>query len=98
MIVHYPFRFINANLKRFQNKPSKPFLLNYSVTFRCNCACTMCGCAHNDLIAPEDELLPVHIDNMMQDPFLSDLHFVALSGGEPFLREDIDQIVLGKFL
>ena len=56
-----------------------------AVTFRCNCRCTMCNIWQ---APPCDEMRPEEYRRL--PPSLRDIN---LSGGEPFLREDLPDIV-----
>ena len=56
-----------------------------AVTFRCNAQCVMCNVWRND--AP-DQLQPRHMRTLPPS-----LRTVNLSGGEPFLRDDLPEFV-----
>ena len=55
-------------------------------TYRCNCKCHMCNVWQYPT-APEDEITPADIAK------LPDVPFINITGGEPFLREDIGEIL-----
>lgn len=94
MLIAYPFRFLADNIRRSLNIPSSPFLLNYSITLRCNLNCRYCGVfGLKDNYAAE-ELAPQDIADLLKDARLKRLAVIAVSGGEPFLKEDIAQILL----
>lgn len=57
-----------------------------AVTYRCNAKCTMCNTWQHPS-RTEDELQPRHLETLPQ------LSFANLTGGEPFLRSDLDEIV-----
>lgn len=63
----------------------RPIDVVLAVTYRCNARCIMCNIwknpSENDLTAEEYRFLP------------SSLRYVNISGGEPFLRDDIPEIV-----
>lgn len=63
----------------------KPIDVVLAVTYRCNARCIMCNIwkhpSENDLTPDEYRFLP------------SSLRYVNLSGGEPFLRDDLNEIV-----
>ena len=65
-----------------------PRLLTHTLTFRCNARCSMCDSwkkqGHHDLTLTE-------IQNIYEQ--LPPLDAVRLTGGEPFLRTDLPQIV-----
>ena len=56
------------------------------VTYRCNARCNMCDC-FNDPTRPEEEIPLSTIEK------LPDLTFANITGGEPFIRKDIEDIV-----
>jgi MoaA/NifB/PqqE/SkfB family radical SAM enzyme len=64
-----------------------PRLLTYIVTFRCNARCVMCDSWRKE---GEGELTLAEIERIYR--MLPRLHAVRLTGGEPFVRKDLDQI------
>jgi MoaA/NifB/PqqE/SkfB family radical SAM enzyme len=56
------------------------------VTYRCNARCNMCDCFHYPT-NPEEEIPLSTIQK------LPHLNFANITGGEPFIRKDIDEIV-----
>jgi len=58
-----------------------------AITYRCNAQCKMCGIWRNPSI-PEEEITPADVDIIP-----SGLRFVNITGGEPFVREDIEEFV-----
>lgn len=56
------------------------------ITYRCNARCNMCDC-WKDPSKPSDELT---IDAIRKLPKMV---FVNITGGEPFVRQDIDEII-----
>ena len=56
------------------------------VTYRCNAKCTMCN-RYKVPSKPEDE---ISIDTIRKLP---EMYFTNITGGEPFIREDIKDIV-----
>ena len=82
------FSIVQAKLKGI------PYKLNYAVTYRCNARCTICNIWKKYADSPEkqkEELTLSEIDKIFKD---FDLSWVSLTGGEPFLREDIADIAL----
>ncbi|NNE08490.1 MAG: radical SAM protein [Gemmatimonadetes bacterium] len=65
--------------------PTQPIDVVLATTYRCNARCIMCNIwqnpSENDLTPEEYRFLP------------SSLRYVNISGGEPFLRDDIPEIV-----
>ncbi|QNK40836.1 radical SAM protein [Caproicibacter fermentans] len=56
------------------------------VTYRCNAHCSMCGC-YADPTKKSDEISPDLIRKLPR------MKFANITGGEPFLRDDLDEIV-----
>ena len=65
----------------------RPRLLTYIVTFRCNARCVMCDSWRKD---GEGDLAIEQIESIFRK--LPPLHAIRLTGGEPFVRKDLDQI------
>ncbi|MDL1957459.1 MAG: radical SAM protein [Candidatus Desulfofervidus auxilii] len=57
------------------------------LTYRCVCRCYMCNIWKYPT-NPEEEIKPEHIEKLPDN-----LAFCNLTGGEPFLRDDIEEIV-----
>lgn len=55
-------------------------------TYRCNCRCRMCNIWKHPT-EPEEEFRPEVLEKLPR------LSFVNITGGEPFLREDIGEII-----
>jgi MoaA/NifB/PqqE/SkfB family radical SAM enzyme len=66
----------------------KPYKLNYAITYRCNSRCRTCGIWKQK---PGDELTLQEVQEfaMKNDSF----RWIELTGGEPFLRRNIVEIV-----
>ena len=56
------------------------------VTYRCNARCNMCDC-YKDPTKPGEEIT---LDDIKKLP---DMSFTNITGGEPFIRQDIPEIV-----
>ncbi len=72
----------------------RPYKLNYAVTYRCNARCSICNIwkiYHDSPEKQKEELSLPEIDTIFRN---FDLSWVSLTGGEPFLREDIAEIAL----
>jgi Fe-coproporphyrin III synthase len=65
----------------------RPSWCTYLVTYRCNARCGMCDSWR---MKPGKEMAPVEVANVFER--LGRLDVVRLSGGEPFLREDLIEI------
>jgi len=57
------------------------------ITYRCNAKCNMCNVWQNPT-KPSDEITPADIDKLP-----SGLNFINITGGEPFVRQDIAEII-----
>lgn len=67
--------------------PKKPFKLNFAVTYNCNSQCKTCNIWKK---TGKQELSVTEIGKIFQNaPFLQ---WISLTGGEPFLRNDLDEI------
>jgi len=67
-----------------------PEILQISLTYRCNLRCRMCTLA--GLLPKEDELSTQQIFRIVDEAKAYGIKTVLLTGGEPFLREDIFEI------
>jgi len=77
---------------KYQLRISKrPLLLIIMITERCNSRCVMCNFWKNK--DKKDELTPEEIREVLKSPIMRDLQHIALTGGEIFMREDVDQII-----
>lgn len=79
------FRSIYRNRRQHIDKPR---YLTFLVTYRCNARCIMCDCWKKP---KGKELDPYEIENIFQQ--LPKMDMVRISGGEPFLRTDLPEIV-----
>ncbi|MHB8155109.1 MAG: radical SAM protein [Candidatus Omnitrophota bacterium] len=93
-MVNYPLRFIADNLRRSLNIASAPFLVNYSLTLRCNLNCKYCGVSELKHNYAQEELTSSEISTFLDDRELKKLDVIVITGGEPFLKEDFTQILL----
>jgi radical SAM protein with 4Fe4S-binding SPASM domain len=64
----------------------KPTDMCIIVTYRCPMRCKMCSIWENPTL-PEKEITPEEIKR------LPNVKFINITGGEPFVREDLDEIV-----
>lgn len=70
-----------------QGRPMAPRVLTYTVTFRCNARCVMCDSWR---IERQDELSLAELERIL--PQLPKMDAVRLTGGEPFVRQDLAEI------
>lgn len=76
-------------LNRIFNKCGPPIHLIWFITAKCNLRCSHCF-FHRNIAADKDELSFGEIEKTIQR--LSPLLSISLTGGEPFLREDLVDI------
>ncbi len=67
-----------------------PRFLVYQVTVRCNSKCQMCSIWQ---LEPGNELSLGEFEDLLDDPFMRGLRWVNLTGGEPFLRKDLPEMM-----
>ena len=79
----FPRSLLRARLRR----TDRPRLLTYIVTFTCNARCVMCDSWRK----PNEDLSLAELDRIFAQ--LPQLDAVRLSGGEPFVRKDLPEIV-----
>lgn len=86
---------LTAVCLRKLNIPIKPKVLVYTVTWRCNARCVMCGIrdTYNKKKYIDEELTVNEIDKIFTDKALKSLDIIRFTGGEPFIREDFKEIV-----
>jgi len=84
------FKGADFRLHRAKEQGMLPSFLIYQVTKRCNSKCSFCSIWKQD---PSNELTVKELDELFADPFFKELRWVNLTGGEPFLRKDLDKVV-----
>lgn len=78
-------------LSRIINYPFvSPDVIQISLTYRCNLRCKMCSIA--GLLPQEEELSTEQIFHIIDEAKSYKIKEIVLTGGEPFLREDIFKI------
>jgi radical SAM protein with 4Fe4S-binding SPASM domain len=75
---------------RWMGKGMHPTFLIYQVTTACNSRCRMCGIWK---VKPDNELLLREFEHLLGHPFMGKIKWVNLTGGEPFVRKDLVQLV-----
>ncbi len=76
----------------------RPLILDYAVTWRCNARCVMCDTWRTGAENPEaarSELDPDELDRILarDAEFLRGVGKIGLTGGEPFLRSDLVELI-----
>ena len=79
----------HAIVEPLRSAPSLPRAMHYLSTHRCNARCVMCGIWKEGDTAGED-LSPDDLARILADPLFARMQYVGISGGEPFLRDDLD--------
>jgi MoaA/NifB/PqqE/SkfB family radical SAM enzyme len=80
-------RFISSVAHNRAGAVPRPSWCTYLVTYRCNARCGMCDSWR---LKPGTELTPTEVADIFGQ--VGKLDVVRLSGGEPFLREDMGEI------
>ena len=81
--------FINSREKRYKMEAElgcSPLLFVISPSMRCNLVCTGCYSAHYDRT---DALDYATLDRIMNEAKEAGIYYVVVSGGEPFVRDDL---------
>lgn len=73
--------------RRTGTSPPLPSNMTFSVIDRCNMACRTCGIWKN---RDTDEMTTEEYEKVVEP---LDLFWITVSGGEPFMREDIDEVL-----
>lgn len=74
------------------NKLPKLEWMVYEVTDACNSRCKHCNIWK---LKPTRNLLtPKEIEKVFSDKFFSDLKYIIITGGEPFIRKDLEDVIL----
>jgi MoaA/NifB/PqqE/SkfB family radical SAM enzyme len=79
-------------------RPLKPTAVSLSLTQRCNSHCIMCNIwrrSQEELDLKKLELSSQEIRELLSQPLFSELVELDLTGGEPHLRDDLVDIVVG---
>ena len=84
------FKGADFRLHRSKEQGMLPSFLIYQVTKRCNSKCSFCSIWKQD---PSNELTIKELDKLFSDPFFKELRWINITGGEPFLRKDLDKVV-----
>ncbi len=82
------YRYLKAT-----GRPGRPEALSLEVTQRCIAKCIMCNIWQIPAMAPE--LVAEDWLKLLQSPVLSNLKELDVTGGEPFIRNDIVELLLG---
>jgi len=67
--------------------------IDYEITDACNSKCQFCNVWHTK--QSKDILNKDEIINIFKDPYFKSLESMIITGGEPFLRKDLNEILFG---
>lgn len=70
---------------------NRPLLLTLVITNRCNSRCVMCSFWKNK--DSRNEITPAEIREVLKNPIMKSLQHISLTGGEIFMRDDVERIV-----
>ncbi len=84
---------IKSRINRVFLKPVYPRLITYCITYRCNCKCVICE-IFKKVKKNSKELNKKEIDVFFKNRGFKNLDVVRITGGEPFLRQDLEEVVL----
>ncbi len=79
-------------IQHFSQRPFLPRTMHLISTHRCNAQCIMCGLWKEKNTA-DKEMSYNNFEVLLKDRLFSRLEYIGISGGEPFLREDIVELI-----
>lgn len=84
--------------KRALVLPAKPQFINFPITYRCNSRCVMCNIWQKYLKDKKKLKEELTLENLKRffsrdRNWLAEVRHLGLTGGEPFLRQDLVEIV-----
>ncbi|MGD2248865.1 MAG: radical SAM protein [Candidatus Methanofastidiosia archaeon] len=71
-----------------------PYKLNYAVTYQCNAQCKICNIWKKYKENPEKQKEELTLEEIESIFTHFDLSWISLTGGEPFLRKDLADIII----
>ena len=85
--------FIEKTTKPKDISCKNPEELHFELTYNCNTSCIMCNLRHWIDNTKPDITLDEIKNLVINSKYLKDIRFIVLSGGETFLRKDLNEIV-----
>lgn len=85
-------RGIKNIILRTASESLKPKWIVFEVIDRCNSRCTHCNIWRRE--STEDILTPEEIEQTFRDSLFKDVSYVIVTGGEPTIRDDLEDIFL----
>lgn len=83
-------RGVNYHFHRYFSSSMKPIYLEFNITSKCNARCIMCNIWKDN---KSQDLSLKEIESIISSPVLSDVKRINITGGEPFLRKDLIDII-----
>jgi len=83
---------IKNRILRKTGESLKPKWIVFEVTDRCNSRCFHCNIWQRK--PTKDILTPEEIDQTFRDPLFNDVSYIIMTGGEPTIRDDLEDIYL----
>ena len=93
MLLHLATRGIRYRCLKATGSHAQPEALSLEITQRCIAKCLMCNIWQLPAASPELEARDWL--ELLQSPVLSELKELDITGGEPFLRDDLAGLLLG---
>ena len=93
MLLHLAARGIRYRCLKATGSHAQPEALSLEITQRCIAKCLMCNIWQMPAASPELEARDWL--ELLQSPVLSELKELDITGGEPFLRDDLTELLLG---
>ncbi|MDI3546996.1 MAG: hypothetical protein PWR10_648 [Halanaerobiales bacterium] len=93
--LKYLFKSIKNDLSIIFGIKEYPKVVNFPITSLCNCRCKMCNVWKREN-REEHMMTPEEIGEVFSNELFKEVVGVGLSGGEPFLRKDILDVI--KFI
>ena len=93
ILLHLAARALRYRLLKATGRPGRPEAISLEVTQRCIAKCLMCNIWQMPATSPELEASDWI--KLLQSPVLSELKELDVTGGEPFLRDDLPELLLG---
>jgi MoaA/NifB/PqqE/SkfB family radical SAM enzyme len=87
-MLTFGYSLLKSKLLKAFNRVPMPSILIYFITYRCNLKCQMCSAR---TYRTDEELNTQQVKDLFDQ--LKSLQLVRITGGEPFMREDLSEIV-----
>ena len=93
ILLHLAAKSLRYRFLKDTGRPGRPEAIRLEVTQRCISKCLMCNIWQMSVSSPELEASDWI--QLLQSPILSELKQLDVTGGEPFLRDDLAELLLG---